>query len=212
MSLRPLVYLPVKSTCSMGRFVSAIRVCDSNRRVRERLWRQFHTWLRDNSVTGSLWANSYPPAGLSPNARPGNGTKLSLLDSLVPHIRQPMVARLEKICPVLPPNVNVLSRRCFFVQRRIPRPFYTEPASDQDLAGEDKQGTSRCHFVRGIGDYDCKSYKVFVNFVISSLLLFPAWFPVVISSKTLKTKRAKVFVFKGSKETGNWETGLQSLR
>lgn len=51
-------------------------------------------------------------------------------------------------------------------------------------------------------------YKVFVNFAISSLLLFPAWLPVVISSKPLKTKRAKVFVFKGSKEAGTWETVL----
>lgn len=43
----------------------------------------------------------------------------------------------------------------------------------------------------------------FFNFVISSLL-FPVCFPVMINSKTLKTKRAKVFVFKGSKEAGDW--------
>lgn len=35
-------------------------------------------------------------------------------------------------------------------------------------------------------------------------MLFPVCFPVMINSKTLKTKRAKVFVFKGSKEARNW--------
>lgn len=35
-------------------------------------------------------------------------------------------------------------------------------------------------------------------------MLFPVYFLVVINGKIPKTKRAELFVFKGSKEAGSW--------
>lgn len=100
-------YLSVKSRRWIGRFLSALTVWHSNQLIWERHRRrqEFHTWLlTQHSETGSLLAGSYPLAGLSPSACPDMVLSYPLLDSLVPHICQPIVERFDKIRPVLPPN------------------------------------------------------------------------------------------------------------
>ena len=79
--------------------------------------------------------------------------------------------------------------------------------SHENLTKENKQGTSRCHLIQGIRDCDCKSCEVFLNFVISSLLLFPVCFPVVISSPPPKPERVKA-----ARKQGTGEMELQGVQ
>lgn len=93
-----------------------------------------------NSTPGCLRAQcdweplgSYPLPGLSPNACPEMMMlNYPFLDNLVPHIRQPVVERLEKICPVLPPNGSfsikvILQHRLDIVQSL--GPFVHNPSA-----------------------------------------------------------------------------------
>lgn len=63
-----------------------------------------HLATGQHTVTGSPLVGSYPLAGLSPNACPDMVLSYSFQDNLVPHIHQSIVERIEKMCPVLPPN------------------------------------------------------------------------------------------------------------